>query len=97
MRGIAGIAAEPNCSRHTIAPVFHTSKLADTPLNSEFSKLHHAQRGAAYKNIPNATHICQHITSAPRIDAGEFSAAKIGIVVALAPMPSPSKMRQIKS
>ena len=47
--------------------------------------------------IPKAVHICHVIVKAPRIDAGEFSAAKIGIVDALVPIPSPSSRRQTRS
>ena len=50
-----------------------------------------------YKNILNATHICQLITKAPRIIAGEFFAAKIGTVVALMPISRPNSNRQTKS
>lgn len=47
--------------------------------------------------IPKATHSCQPMTSPPRMDAGEFSAAKTGIVDALVPIPIPSSRRQANS
>lgn len=37
------------------------------------------------------------MTSAPRIGAGEFSAAKMGTVLAFAPMPMPRRTRQPSS
>jgi hypothetical protein len=37
------------------------------------------------------------MTRPPRIDAGVFSAAKTGTVDAFAPMPMPSKRRQMSS
>jgi hypothetical protein len=40
------------------------------------------------------THICQHMTSPPRMLAGTFSAEKTGDVVALGPIPKPSNKRQ---
>src|ERR1700753_4008473 len=49
------------------------------------------------RKIPNATHICQHITSPPRIEAGAFSAAKTGTVDALDPIPIPSNKRQMNN
>lgn len=39
------------------------------------------------------THICQDMTNPPLIEAGVFSAAKTGTVLALAPIPIPSKRR----
>lgn len=39
--------------------------------------------------IPKAVHICHDITRAPRMDAGLFSAANIGTVEALIPIPTP--------
>jgi len=49
------------------------------------------------KKIPNAVHICHVMTKAPRIEAGEFSALKIGMVAPLQPMPRPSSKRVMKS
>ena len=43
------------------------------------------------KKIPNAVHICQHMTKPPRIDAGAFSALNIGTVEPLQPIPIPSR------
>ncbi len=40
---------------------------------------------------------CQPMTRAPRICAGEFSAAKTGTVDPLAPMPIPRRRRTMKS
>lgn len=44
--------------------------------------------------MPNAVQSCQVMTSAPRILAGAFSAAKTGTVTSLRPIPIPSKIRQ---
>lgn len=44
-----------------------------------------------------AVHICQDMTSAPRILAGEFSAAKIGTEEPFRPMPMPMRRRVMKS
>ena len=49
------------------------------------------------RKMPKATHICQLITRPPRIEAGTFSAAKMGTVDALEPIPRPSNKRQTKS
>ena len=49
------------------------------------------------RRIPKAVHICQVMTKAPRIAAGLFSAAKIGTVEALMPIPMPSRSLVIKS
>ena len=49
------------------------------------------------RKIPNAVHICQLITNAPRIDAGAHSAAKIDTVAAFNPIPRPSKSLETKS
>src|SRR5271154_2959984 len=49
------------------------------------------------KKIPNAVHICQHITRPPRTEAGAFSAQKIGTVEAFEPMPMPRRKRVRRS
>lgn len=41
--------------------------------------------------IPNAVHICHCIVNAPRNLGGEHSAAKMGVVADLGPMPNPRK------
>lgn len=45
--------------------------------------------------MPNAVQTCHCITSDPRIGAGEHSAAKIGTVADLGPMPKPRKKREM--
>jgi hypothetical protein len=49
--------------------------------------------GGTHRKIPKAVQSCQVITSAPRIVAGLFSAAKMGTDEPFAPMPIPSRMR----
>jgi hypothetical protein len=51
----------------------------------------------APKKIPNAVQICQHITRPPRMEAGAFSAQKIGTVEALEPIPIPRRKHVIRS
>lgn len=46
--------------------------------------------------IPKAVQTCHCITSAPRIGAGAHSAAYIGTVADLAPIPSPRQKRATK-
>lgn len=48
-------------------------------------------------DVPNAVHICQDMTSPPRIMAGEFSAEKTGTVTSLRPMPRPRSILQAAS
>jgi hypothetical protein len=49
------------------------------------------------RKIPKAVHICHDITSAPRILAGEFSAAKIGTDEPFNPIPIPINKRVMNS
>jgi hypothetical protein len=49
------------------------------------------------RKIPKAVHNCHVITSAPRIVAGAFSAANIGTVAPLHPIPIPRSNRVTKS
>lgn len=49
------------------------------------------------RTCPKAVHICHVMTRPPRIEAGAFSEAKTGIVVALSPMPIPINKRVTKS
>lgn len=49
------------------------------------------------RKMPNAVHICQDMTRAPRILAGEFSAAKMGTELPFRPIPTPMSRRVIKS
>lgn len=49
------------------------------------------------RKMPKAVQSCQLIVRAPRIDVGLFSAAKIGTVEPLAPMPRPRMRRTTKS
>jgi hypothetical protein len=49
------------------------------------------------RKIPKAVHICHDMTSAPRILAGEFSAAKMGTDEPFKPMPIPISRRVMKS
>ena len=46
--------------------------------------------------IPKAVHICHIMTRAPRIGAGEHSAAYTGVVVDFEPIPSPRTKRARK-
>lgn len=43
--------------------------------------------------MPKAVHICHCMTRAPRSLGGEHSAAKMGVVADLGPMPKPRKNR----
>lgn len=47
--------------------------------------------------MPNATQSCQDIVNAPRIGAGEHSAAKTEVVEDLMPIPIPRSNRQTRS
>lgn len=49
------------------------------------------------RKMPKAVHNCHVMTRAPRIEAGAFSAAKIGTVAPLHPIPMPRRRRVMKS
>ena len=112
-RGRAGIKAEPICNliglqtsyskdtfysyRHAISPVLSTAKLAQNPKKRP-KAVQSCQALSPDQCLLWKQYIyCLHITRDPRINAGEFSAAKIGTVEALEPIPIPSKRRVIKS
>ena len=96
--GTAGMNADPSCKRQAFFPIWYRARLADAPL-SIWSQQEQFPEHISYsdKKIPKATHSCHPMTRLPLMEAGEFSAAKTGIVDALVPNPIPSNKRHIKS
>ena len=91
--------AEPSCKRQAILPVWYNARFAEKPLCIRTSAIDLQQTckksyPMTNMNIPKATHSCQPMTSPPRMDAGEFSAANTGIVDAFVPIPTPSSNLQ---
>jgi len=80
MSGTAGMNAEPSWYRQTSC----SGKTKATTLATK------------PKNIPKAVQNCQVMVRAPRILAGEFSAARTGTVAPLAPIPIPMTRRTTK-
>ena len=91
--------ADPNCKRHATVPIWYSARFAVKPLCTKTISERRITSvlSSIHMRIPNATHICHPITRLPRMVAGEFSAAKTGIVDAFVPIPIPSKQRQAKS
>ena len=90
--------ADPSCKRQAILPVWYNARFAENPLRISMSAAtREKQQAPTHMKIPKATHSCQPITSPPRIEAGQFSAANTGIVDALVPIPIPSSRRQTNS
>ncbi len=81
--------ALPTCKRQEIAPVSLTARLAQKPrkiLKDRVSTGEESHVIAVF--IKSGPHL-PAITRPPRIDAGLFSAEKIGTVLALEPIPIP--------
>jgi hypothetical protein len=65
--------------------------------NQHRSDWYQTHLAAKPKKIPKAVQSCHDMTRAPRIEAGEFSAAKMGTVDPFTPIPSPSTRREARS
>ena len=90
--------ADPSSKRHAIFGTWYSARLAEEPLSIASQQKRQLEPiTLTHKKIPKATQSCQPMTKLPLIEAGEFSAAKTGIVDALVPIPIPSNRRQAKS
>ena len=90
-RGTAGINAEASCKRQAILPAFSTITLAANPTNmpKAVQSCQPSCTSCEFCGFPVGFSRLLTITSAPRIWAGEFSAAKIGTVAPFTPIPMP--------
>ena len=98
-KGITGITAEPICSLQAIlGSVWNRARFALNPLMKAVSKYCRPELICiSHRRMPKATQICHPITKLPLIYAGVVSAAYIGMVEALTPIPKPRNKRQTRS
>lgn len=90
--------ALPNWSRHEIAPVLPTMRFAQVPRQIP-NAVHNSSHNVLVCNqaVILWAYSRQLMTRAPRIAAGEFSAAKMGTLLPFTPIPMPRRRRQRRS
>lgn len=91
--GTAGMKAEASCFLQSVTMTTMAFSVMFIRQYMQEHSIHapkvHSPLAQNPKKIPNAVQSCQLMTNAPRIAAGEFSAAKMGTVTPFAPMPNP--------